>query len=118
MTDAELQQLQANQTFATRGDIIRLEDKVDRLVKVMDKLIIFEERQATQALAVGELRKQIEEVRKDEIQRLEKELILVEKRLEKATQDLEKKVDMWIQRGIAVWFMVGTAITVYSVFFK
>jgi len=98
---------QESSQYATRGDIIRLESKVDKLVDAMSKLVLFEERQSTHALALSDLRKEIEELRKTELETLSK-----------ALADLEKKVDMWVNRGMAVWFMVGTAITVYATFFK
>lgn len=64
----------------------RLEGKVDILTAAITKLVLFEERQAVQQLAIGSLTAKLD-----------------------AT---ESKLDQWVNRGIGVW---GLALVAFSV---
>ena len=71
------------------ADLLRIERKVDRLSDAVEKLVLIEERQTTQGGRIG----------------------LVEQRLalvEAAIQTIDRKVDMWINRGIGVWALAAT----------
>lgn len=68
----------------TDDDFRRLEGKVDKLADAVGKLILFEERQATQGMRIGDV---------------EKSVAL----LEQANQKVEKKVDQWVNRGLGAW---------------
>lgn len=68
----------------------RLEAKVDSLTNAVNRLVIFEERQAIQALA-------IESLRRDVLTNYNNNL---------AT---DKKVDMWVNRGVGLWVAVSAA---------
>jgi hypothetical protein len=76
----------------TDDDFRRLESKVDKLTDAVGKLILFEERQATQGLRLGgvETKLGIQEVH---------------------LQRIDKKVDQWVNRGVGVW---AAAAIVYS----
>ena len=62
----------------------RLETKIDRMSLALEKLVLVEERQGTQAVSLLEVRRIIE-TNKDTIDRV------------------DKKVDQWINRGIGIW---------------
>ena len=68
----------------TDDDFRRLESKVDKLTDAVGKLILFEERQATQGqrLSNAETKIGIHEV---------------------SLQRVDRKVDQWVNRGIGVW---------------
>jgi len=71
------------------ADLLRIERKVDRLSDAVEKLVLIEERQTTQGGRIG----------------------LVEQRLaalEASLQATDRKVDMWINRGIGVWALAAT----------
>lgn len=72
----------------TIPDITRLERKVDSLTDAVTKLVLFEERQTVQALAI--------------------------KGLTSRVTDFEQKLDMWINRGMGVWAFAFTAFTLYK----
>ena len=75
------------------ADLLRIERKVDRLSDAVEKLVLIEERQTTQGGRIG----------------------LVEHRLaisEASMQAIERKVDMWINRGIGVWAVAATLFAV------
>lgn len=72
----------------TDDDFRRLEGKVDKLADAVGKLILFEERQATQGARIGDC---------------EKEVALVSQ----SVQRVERKVDQWINRGVGVWAVVA-----------
>ena len=86
----------------------RLEEKVDSLVVAVNRLILFEERQANQAIAILENQKSIKEVSLMLSARIDK----VDHRVEEA----EIKLAMWINRGIGVWAFALTLFTVYKAF--
>lgn len=69
-------------------ELLRLESKVDTLTEAVTKLVIFEERQAVQAVAITDL-----------ISR---------------TTAAERKLDMWINRGIGVWGLAASAFAIYK----
>ena len=76
-------------TAPDTADLLRIERKVDRLSDAVEKLVLIEERQTTQGGRIG----------------------LVEQRLaivEAAIQTIDRKVDMWINRGIGVWALAAT----------
>jgi hypothetical protein len=72
----------------TDDDFRRLEGKVDKLADAVGKLILFEERQATQGARIG----------------------VVERDIALASQAIvrvERKVDQWVNRGVGVWAVVA-----------
>jgi hypothetical protein len=77
----------------TDDDFKRLENKVDKLTDAVGKLILFEERQATQGLRLGgvETKLGIQEVH---------------------LQRIDKKVDQWVNRGVGVWAAVAIVFAV------
>lgn len=72
-------------------DLARLEGKVDTLTQAITKLVLFEERQAVQQLAIGVLSAKLA-----------------------FTSD---KLDMWINRGVGVWAVFATFLAIWKVFF-
>ena len=70
------------------SDFIRLERKVDKLIESLGKLLIVEDRQIAQSARITEL---------------EKDLAVAKKQAD----DVEKKVEQWINRGIGAWFIAG-----------
>lgn len=76
----------------TDDDFHRLEGKVDKLSDAIQKLILFEERQVNQGERIGRIEQRVSSV-------------------ETATTKIDKKVEMWINRGIGVW---GLAVTVFA----
>ena len=72
----------------TDDDFRRLEGKVDKLADAVGKLILFEERQATQGARIGDV---------------EKEIALAQQSIMR----VEHKVDQWINRGVGVWAVVA-----------
>lgn len=66
------------------ADIKRIEEKVDKLADAVGKLILFEERQATQGQRIGAV---------------ETKTAVVEQQV----QRVDRKVDQWVNRGIGVW---------------
>lgn len=74
-------------------DLARIERKVDRLSDAVEKLVLIEERQTTQGSRIG----------------------LVEQRvaaLDAFLQATDRKVDMWVNRGIGVWALAATLFAV------
>lgn len=86
----------------------RLEEKVDALVVAVNRLVLFEERQAVQALAIIENGRSIKELNSMLSARIDK----VDKRIEEA----EAKLAMWINRGVGVWALAVTLFTAYKAF--
>lgn len=76
----------------TDDDFHRLEGKVDKLSDAIQKLILFEERQVNQGERIGKVEQRVSAV-------------------EASTTKIDKKVEMWINRGIGVW---GLAVTVFA----
>ena len=76
----------------TDDDFRRLESKVDKLTDAVGKLILFEERQATQGERIGsvEIKLGVHDV---------------------SLQRVDRKIDQWVNRGIGVW---AAAAIVYS----
>lgn len=68
----------------TDDDFRRLESKVDKLTDAVGKLILFEERQATQGTRIGNVETKLE-IHGVHLQRI------------------DKKVDQWVNRGVGVW---------------
>lgn len=78
-------------------DLLRIERKVDRLSEAVEKLVLIEERQTTQGGRIG----------------------LVEQRvaaLEAKQDTTDRKVDMWINRGIGVWALAATGFAIFKTF--
>ena len=71
-------------------DISHLERKVDTLTEAVNKLVLFEERQSVQSLAISSLTTRV--------------------------TVLEQKLDMWINRGVGVWALAATLFTLYKAF--
>lgn len=69
-------------------ELLRLEQKVDGLTDAINKLVLFEERQFVQGQALLSLTERV--------------------------TDSEKKLDMWINRGIGVWAVVASAASLYK----
>ena len=76
----------------TDDDFRRLESKVDKLTDAVGKLILFEERQATQGERIGSMEGKIS-VHDVHLQRI------------------DKKVDQWVNRGVGVWAAVAIVFT-------
>ena len=76
----------------TDDDFSRLEAKVDKLGEAIGKLILFEERQANQGERIG---------------RCEAQLAAHDVSISR----VDRKVEMWINRGIGVW---GLAVTLFA----
>ena len=76
----------------TDDDFRRLESKVDRLGEAIQKLILVEERQANQGARIGTLEQRIAVT-------------------ETSYAKLDRKVEMWVNRGIGVW---GLAVTLFA----
>jgi len=68
----------------TDDDFRRLESKVDKLTDAVGKLILFEERQATQGERIGNV---------------EVKLGIHDAFL----QRIDRKIDQWVNRGVGVW---------------
>lgn len=74
------------------NDLRRLEDKVDKLADAIQRLILIEERQTSQGERLNKVESTIEvhDVR---------------------IQHVDRKIEMWVNRGIGVW---GLAVTVFA----
>jgi len=79
----------------TDDDFRRLESKVDKLTDAVGKLILFEERQATQGERIGSMEGKIS-VHDVHLQRI------------------DKKVDQWVNRGVGIWAAVAIAFAVFK----
>lgn len=71
-------------------DLLRLEQKVDGLTDAINKLVLFEERQFVQGQALVSLTERVSES--------------------------EKKLAMWINRGIGVWAVAVCIASLYKLF--
>lgn len=91
-------------------DFQRLEKKMDRLGEAVGKLIIVEERQSNQSIAIAEIRANHE---KDKIE-LQKDI----EANAKAIAVTEKKVDQWINRGIGVWAVALVLFALLEAYYK
>lgn len=76
----------------TDDDFRRLESKVDKLADAVTKLVLVEERLSNQGERIG---------------RVEQRIAVTESSHTK----LDRKVEMWINRGIGVW---GLAVTLFA----
>ena len=76
----------------TDDDFKRLENKVDKLTDAVGKLILFEERQATQGERIGSMEAKISVH-------------------DAALNRVDRKVDQWVNRGFGVW---GAAAVVFA----
>lgn len=74
------------------SDLRRLEEKVDKLAEAIQRLILIEERQSSQGERLG---------------KAEAAIAVHDTRI----QHVDRKVEMWINRGIGVW---GLAVTVFA----
>ena len=77
----------------TDDDFRRLESKVDKLTDAVSKLILFEERQATQGQRIGDIETKIG-IHETMIHRI------------------DRKMDQWVNRGVGVW---AAAAVVFSI---
>lgn len=71
-------------TPVSQEDFNRLEAKVDKLTDAISKLILFEERQATQGERIG---------------KCETKIAIVEQQVAR----VDVKVERWVNRGVGVW---------------
>lgn len=76
----------------TDDDFKRLEQKVDKLTDAVSKLVLVEERLANQGERIGRVEQRVTSN-------------------ETAHNKLDRKVEMWINRGIGVW---GLAVTLFA----
>lgn len=76
----------------TDDDFKRLESKVDKLTEAVTRLVLVEERLSNQGERIG---------------RVEQRIAVTET----AHSKLDRKVEMWINRGIGVW---GLAVTLFA----
>ncbi len=95
---------------AETTDLFRLETKVDTLTTAINRLVLFEERQAVQALAIITNSNELKDVRENLTARLE----ATEAKLTERVVLAEVKLAMWINRGIGVWALAVTLFTVYK----
>ena len=82
----------------TDDDFRRLETKVDKLTDAVGKLILFEERQATQGERIGAIEAKVAVH-------------------ETAIHRTDRKVDQWVNRGIGVW-LAATAVFTFIQFLR
>lgn len=73
-------------------DFRRIEAKVDKLTDAVGKLILFEERQATQGARIGEV---------------EAKMAVVES----AVNRVDSKVERWVNRGLGAWAVAAALFT-------
>lgn len=76
-------------TPVSQEDFNRLEAKVDKLTDAISKLILFEERQATQGERIG---------------KCETKIAIIEQQVAR----VDVKVERWVNRGIGVWALAVT----------
>lgn len=76
----------------TDDDFKRLESKVDKLTEAVTRLVLVEERLSNQGERIG---------------RVEQRMAVAET----AHSKLDRKVEMWVNRGIGVW---GLAVTLFA----
>ena len=81
--------------------ISRLETKVDALTSAVNRLVLFEERQAVQALAIVENTQLIKEL---------------SNKLGGRVEAVEQKLEMWINRGLGVWAFAIALFALYKAF--
>ena len=74
-------------------DLQRLESKVDKLTDAVMRLVVIEERQSAQGERIGKAEQRISAV-------------------ETASTKTDRKVDMWVNRGIGVW---AVAVLIFTV---
>lgn len=74
-------------------NLTSIERRLDRLADAVEKLVLIEERQSAQGVRIGAV---------------EKRVITVEA----AQRATDKKVDMWINRGIGAWAIAATLFAV------
>jgi hypothetical protein len=74
----------------TDTDFIRLETKVDQLTSAINRLVLFEERQAVMASSLATLTQRVTEA--------------------------EQKLAMWVNRGVGAWALVGAVFALYKTF--
>ena len=77
----------------TDDDFKRLEAKVDKLTDAVTRLVLVEERISNQGERIGKVEQRIS-------------------MNETAHNKLDRKVEMWINRGIGVW---GLAVTLFAI---
>lgn len=80
-------------------DFVRLEEKVDRVAAAVEKLVLIEERQSTQAARID---------------KLEARMLANEQTADK----VDRKIDQWINRGIGVWAVAAMLVTVGLAIYK
>jgi hypothetical protein len=88
----------------------RLESKVDLLTEAINKLVLIDERQIIQGQRLGALEQRIAE--------LEGTVKTLERTMENSISKVDRKVDMWINRGIGVWAVVGVLAAAYQLWHK
>jgi urocanate hydratase len=76
----------------TDDDFKRLEGKVDKLADAVMKLVLVEERQINQGERIGKVEQRAAA-------------------FETAIQRIDRKVEMWINRGIGVWGLAALLFT-------
>lgn len=74
-------------------NLTSIERRLDRLADAVEKLVLIEERQSAQGIRIGAV---------------EERVIAVET----AQRSTDKKVDMWINRGIGAWAIAATLFAV------
>lgn len=74
-------------------DLQRLESKVDKLTDAVMRLVVIEERQSAQGERIGKAEQRISAV-------------------ETVSAKTDRKVDMWVNRGIGVW---AVAVLIFTV---
>ena len=76
----------------TDDDFKRLEGKVDKLADAVTKLVLVEERLSNQGERIGRVEQRVAAA-------------------ETHAQKIDRKLEMWVNRGIGVW---GLAVTLFA----
>lgn len=76
----------------TDDDFKRLESKVDKLTEAVTRLVLVEERLSNQGERIGRVEQRVSSN-------------------ELYTQKVDRKLEMWVNRGIGVW---GLAVTLFA----
>ena len=76
----------------TDDDFKRLESKVDKLTEAVTRLVLVEERLSNQGERIGRVEQRVADN-------------------ETQTQKLDRRLEMWVNRGIGVW---GLAVTLFA----
>ena len=77
------------------SDVLRIENQLLKLTDAVSKLLVYEERQNTQALTLTAHTSALATATE-------------------AIRALDRRLDMWINRGMGAWAVVGISWTIYK----